>query len=334
MPYAATQDLDAIYAAVDGHWNDWRINLGVRREDVRQETITRRPFDTTGGALVGLIDESDTLPAGTLTWAYSDKAQLRLAYGESVSRPDLREQSPADFIEPQLDIRVQGNPDLQQAEIEHFDLRWEYYFSPAESLSVAYFQKDFTNPIELVGVPASGDLLQIRNAQTAENRGIEFDYFRYFDFAYEWEWLPDNVAWENFFLGANYAWIDSEVDLGASQGIQTNATRPLQGQSEFVANLQLGYVDPDKGLEATLLYNVFGERISQVGVDGLPDTYEQPFHQLDFTLSTNLPWEHWRLKLRLRSLLDDEAEFRVGDDEVSRRFRKGHEAAVTLEWRY
>jgi hypothetical protein len=334
--YTADQSLDAYYLMLDGAWGPWRLNAGARQEDNFQRVVTRQPFSANPVEIVGLIEESDLLPAATLTWAYSDNAQVRLAYSETLSRPDIREQSPADFIDPLLDIRVIGNPDLVQATIENVDLRWEYYFSATESFSIALFQKEFLNPIELVASPASGALLNIRNADSATNTGIEIDYYRSLASVGRAGWLPDflkRVPWQDVFISANYARIDSTIDLGEDPGLVTNVSRPLQGQSPYVANLSLSYLPEDGDVEATLLYNVSGERISRVGIRGIPDTLEQPFHQLDFTLSAALPWDGWKAKLRLRNILDDTSEFLVGD-QVARRFDKGREVAVSLEWRY
>ena len=201
---------------------------------------------------------------------------------------------------------------------------------------MALFQKDFLNPIELVAVPASGDLLGIRNAETATNRGIEFDLYRGLGFVAGWDWLPwsaEKLPWNDLYLGVNYARIESEIDLGDDPGQLTNAVRPLQGQSPYVANLALSYLPEDGHTEATLLYNVSGARISRVGIRGIPDTLEQPFDQLDFTYSRSLPWEGWKMKLRLRNLLDPKAEFKVGD-QVSRSFNKGRELALSVEWKF
>ena len=233
-------------------------------------------------------------------------------------------------------MRVEGNPDLKQAEIENIDLRWEYYFNSVESFSVALFSKDFTNPIELVSVPASGNLLQIRNADSATNVGIEFDVYKSlaelgsFDF---WPGFMRELPWSELYVGANYAFIDSEIDLGDNQGIQTNAKRPLQGQSKYVANVSLSWQPADGLTEATLLYNVFGERISRVGVSGLPDVVEEPFNQLDFTMSRTLPWENWKMKLRLRNLLDPEVRFSQGG-QPTRTYYKGREVALSVEWKF
>lgn len=335
--YTASQTLDAYYLVSDLVWRDWRINLGVREERNDQEVVTQPLFGSVGvPPVVGSIQATDRLPSGSITWAYSEKAQLRLGYSETVSRPDFREQSEAPFIDPQLDIRVQGNADLKAADIESRDLRWEYYFTPTESFSIAYFEKTFQNPIELVRVPASGELLGIRNADSATNRGIELDLYKSLGDVSGLGWLPSwlqDLPWQDLYIGGNYAYIDSEIDLGANQGTQTSAQRPLQGQSPYVGNLSLSYLHPEGDIEATLLYNVFGARISQVGDSGVPDIYEEPFKQLDFTLSSKLPWEGWKAKLRLRNILDPEARYSVGS-ETSRSFRKGREVNLSVEWRY
>jgi hypothetical protein len=333
--YTAEQQLDARYLMLDAGWGELRMNLGVRREEMLQTVTTVLPFNPNAIPVIGLLDNVDDLPSGSLTWSYSDKAQVRLGYSTTLSRPDIREQSPANFVDPLLDVRVQGNPDLVQAEIENIDLRWEYYFSTLESFSVALFSKEFTNPIELISTPASGELLAIDNADSATNVGIEFDIYKSLDGVGRLGVLPDflkRLPWQDVYFGANYARIDSEIDLG-DPGIQTNTLRPLQGQSKYVANASLSYLHPEGRTEAQLSWNVFGERISRVGVNGLPDVYEQPFNQVDFTLSQKLPWDGFAVKLRLRNLLDPEVRFEQGGS-PTRAYRKGREAALSVEWKF
>lgn len=335
--YTASQTLDGYYAAADLQFDDWRLDLGSRREQNDQQVVTQNPFLPNAQPIIGRIAQTDNLPFAALTWSYSENAQLRFGYSETVSRPDFRELSRAPFTDPLLDITVIGNPDLKQADITSYDLRWEYYFSPTESVSLALFRKEFEKPIELVRTPASGDLLELRNANRAQNQGIEIDWYRSFAPLATASWMPERwrkaLPWEDVFLGFNYAWIDSTIDLGANAGIQTSSQRPLQGQSPYVGNMSLSYLPDGGDIEATLLYNVFGERISKVGESGVPDEYEQPFHQLDFTLSKQLRWDGWKAKLRLRNLLDPDVEFTQGS-EVSRRYSKGREVAISLEWKF
>ena len=322
--YTAEQDLDALFIAADLNWKSrYRFTLGLRHEGNDQQVGTFALGSTSAAPTIALIATNDLLPSAAFTWLYSDAAQWRLSYAETVSRPDFRELSPAPYTDPLLDLETIGNPDLKPTAIRHLDLRWEYYFSYSESFSAALFAKDFSDPIEKIQVPGTGSLLSLANADSASNRGIELDYFRGMEFL--------GARWTNFYTAANYAWIDSEIDLGGVNDIQTNDARPMQGQSPHVANLQFGYRTPDNALEATLLYNVFGKRISQVGVFGAPDIYEQDFHSLDLNLRKQFDPE-WTLKLRLRNLLDPKVEFTQGD-EITREFRRGRELGLTLEWR-
>lgn len=322
--YDAGQDLDALFLAADLNWKSaYRFTLGLRHEVNDQQVSTFALGSSTTAPIVSRIATSDLLPSAAFTWLYSGAAQWRFSYAQTVSRPDFRELSPAPYTDPLLDLETIGNPELQPTSIQHLDLRWEYYFSYSESFSAALFLKQFDDPIEKIQVPGTGSLLSLANADAASNRGIELDYFRGLKF------LGDR--WSDFYTAANFAWIDSEIELGGINAIQTNDQRAMQGQSPYVANLQLGYRRPDNALEATLLYNVFGKRISQVGVFGAPDIYEQDFHSLDFSLRKQFDPE-WTLKLRLRNLLDPNVEFTQGE-EVTRQFRRGRELGLTLEWR-
>lgn len=335
--YTADQSLDAMYLNADLRIGDWRLNLGAREEQNDQRVITRNPFLPGAPALTAAVERNDLLPSAALTWMYSENAQFRLGYNETVSRPEFRELSTAPYTDPLLDITVFGNPNLEQADIQSLDLRWEYYFSDMESLSIGVFRKEFDNPIELVRVAGSADLLTLNNADAGEVQGVEFDLTRSLGYFEEAGWMPEAMRgtfWQDLYVSANYAWLDSEVDLGGASGIQTNTKRPLQGQSKYVANMALSWFDPEGYGEATLLYNVAGERISKAGQSGLPDEYEEPFHQLDFTYGRALQsWEGWKWKVRLRNLLDPKVEYTQGD-QVSREYRKGREIAFTLEWKY
>ncbi|MFN7293978.1 MAG: TonB-dependent receptor domain-containing protein, partial [Lysobacteraceae bacterium] len=275
-------------------------------------------------------DESDVLPSFGATWMIDDAQQLRFGWSRTLSRPDFRELSPAPFLDPILDILTFGNPGLETATITNLDLRWEYYFSADESLSIAAFRKSFDKPIEKQLLPATGSLLQtLANAESATNQGLEIDAFHRLGFANGW--AGDRVDLSDWFVAANYSWIDSEIQLNpASAGINTNLNRPLEGQSPYVVNLQVGYNDPDGVHDVALSYNRSGARIVQVGIDTQPDVYERPADSLDLTWKWQFDPE-WSARVRLRNLLDPSAEFRQGDIAI-REYRRGREIALTVEW--
>jgi outer membrane cobalamin receptor len=324
--YIATQSLKAYYTELDSTFlNAVRLAGGVRIEENQQTVTTFNLFDPTNQPIVSTLDSRDALPGVTLTFLISDAQQLRLGWSKTLSRPDFRELSPAPFTDPETDRETVGNPDLQQAEFHNYDARWEYYFSPKENLSVGFFWKDLTNPIEKILLPGPAGLLQLQNAGSANIFGVELDFRK------ELEFLHPRLA--GFYLGGNYTWSQSEITL-LPQNLQTltRPKRPLQGHSKHIVNVQLGYDNQDLGLKATLLYNTFSQRISQVGSLGAPDVYENPFHQLDFVVEQKLT-DHFSIQLRTQNLIDGKVRFTQGG-EKARAFRRGRDFAVSFNLRF
>lgn len=334
--YTAELDLKGAYFNFDWLWEDrLRLTLGARDERLDQ---TVRTFNLTEPSVVdseSVLRTKDVLPSAGFTWFIDGDSQLRAVYAETVSRPDFRELSTSPFIDPDTDTVTIGNPDLVPASLRNYDLRYEYYFSPTETASVALFGKELTNPIERIQSPATGDVVTFSNVPSATLYGIEFDLGTSLGFVGDWDFIErlpfGQVPWQDITLSANYAWIESKVSLTReTAGILTTLDRPLQGQSPYVANLQLGWYPADGERELSLLYNISGRRIAEVGVFGIPDVYEEPAGQLDLVYATSLG-AGFKLKFRARNLLDPKVEFTVGD-EIRRAFRRGRDVGVTIEW--
>ena len=137
-------------------------------------------------------------------------------------------------------------------------------------------------------------------------------------------------VWEKFYINTNYAWIDSEITLSEKNSdIQTSNQRPLQGQSPYVWNFQLGYDDEDRDINAALLFNIFGERIVDVGVNGAPDILEQPRPSLDFVYSHG--FDQWKLKAKIKNILDPDVELTQGG-ETTRITQVGREFSIALQY--
>lgn len=338
--YTAFQQIRSKYFSLDLNlFEEWRLTAGLRTE-TNEQTVTTFSLANPDQMVVGGIDQTDRLPSAALTWSYNDSAQLRLGYAETVNRPDLRELSPSPFQDPILDLITVGNPELKTANIKNYDTRWEYYFTPTDSFSVAGFYKEFTNPIEKTFAPGgSAQIITLQNALGAEVYGVEFDLHRSLGFAEGLPWLGDlsfwpvgDINWQNYYVAANYTRLESSVRIDTTLTTQTNPDRPLQGASPWVGNLQVGYTNPGSGHEWTLLYNEFGERIAQAGVQTQPDVFEQPFPQLDFVYRYSFG-DHWRFSLKLQNLLDPDVEFLQGD-RVKRIFSKGRKISIGLQWSY
>lgn len=223
---------------------------------------------------------------------------------------------------------LQGNPELKRATIDNFDTRWEWYFSTDEFLSIGGFYKIFSDPIEQVMLATGTELSATwNNAKSATNLGVELEARR------RLEMIHDDL--ENLYFSLNLAWIESNVDLGEEKAASTSKERPLQGQSPFVINTQIGFddsADNGSGITAALLYNVFGSRLDSAGRFGAPDIYQEPFHQLDFVFGQRLGYG-FKLKFKAKNILDLEQKYKQGN-RTHVRYRRGRSFSVGLSWRY
>lgn len=321
--YAASRELESVYVQAEFNFSD-RIQLlaGLRQEDYEQSVRTFdlfRPKDTIEGSLA----TNDLLPGITATYINGNH-QFRLAYSETTSRPDFRELSPATFTNPLTGYEVVGNPKLRVAAIKNYDMRWEWYLSRSDSLSIGFFMKDFDAPIESVVQPGANSARSYVNAKSATNQGIELEARKQLDF------LGDTLA--DFYVSGNVSYIQSEVTIGTgAHSIVTNSSRPLQGQSDWLFNGQIGY-DSFDGLTATLLYHYSGERIYEVGILGAPDLIEAPHGELDFVLSKEFG-DNWKLNVKAQNLFDERKEITQGGY-VTTGYYEGRAASLKVEYRF
>jgi hypothetical protein len=87
----------------------------------------------------------------------------------------------------------------------------------------------------------------------------------------------------NFTFVFNAAYIYSKLYLPNLTSL--SHTTQLQGQSPYIVNAGLFYQNDSIGLQASLLYNVFGPRIYAIGNKNYPNIGEMPKHSLDLTIS-------------------------------------------------
>lgn len=70
----------------------------------------------------------------------------------------------------------------------------------------------------------------------------------------------------------------------ARDGESISRTRDLQGQSPFLINSNIEFLNEDTGFQYGLFYNVQGRTLEVVGTGIVPDVYAVPFHSLNFNL--------------------------------------------------
>lgn len=319
--YEADMDLNSLYTSLDTTWDSkYQLIVGVRYEDFEQTTDT---FLLQGAqeATQSNIDEKSTLPSLSFNWFYKDDEQLRFAISRTVARPDFKEASNAVFYDDEDGARIRGNPDLKISDVTNFDIRWEKYWSDLETLSVALFYKDMTDPIERVVQNASGtagNTRTFKNVDSADVTGIEVD--GRVDFP-----LNDGET-QSIFVSGNASILDTEVSLIGGE------KRNLQGAPDYTVNLILGYDDIENGHEVTLLFNQNGDTITDVGVNGLPNVIEEP--RLVVDVNYKYHWsEELIFKVKAKNILDKEVERTQGGN-IYRQYKKGMELSAGFDWNF
>lgn len=320
--YAAEDVLGAGYGMVElGLSNRVRLIGGARFES---STLHLDAQPTTGRLVVKDTTYNDILPSLSLNMQLKENMNLRLSGSQTLARPEYREVANILYREVIDTENVIGNPDLGRTLIRNADLRWEWYPSPGEALSIALFAKDFKDPIERVFRSTSGTLLAtFVNADGASNYGVELEMRKRLGTL--------TSALEPWTVFANATLMESEIQIAEGAVSRTNANRAMVGQAPYVVNAGLTYATGSNATSATLLYNVVGRRIVTAAEVPLPDVYELPRNVLDLSLRAALT-SAISAKLDLKNLLDEPFEHRQGS--VTREsYRLGRVVALGLSWR-
>ncbi|MEZ4367708.1 MAG: TonB-dependent receptor [Kofleriaceae bacterium] len=318
--YRAELVVGSVYASAELEATErLRAIVGVRGELATQGIRNGTEFAVSGMTVdLGRTDR-DVLPAVNLVYALTPAMNLRAAASTTLVRPRFRELAPFLYFDVARRRSVSGNPELEPTSIASGDLRWEWFLGEAEVLAASAFAKRFGNPIEQVLV--NGNDASFRNADHGMLVGGE---------------LEARVglgrltpALRTLRVGANLALMHSQVELGEGAALLTTRDRPMYGQSPYAVNVGVEWRRAS-GLDLGVFYNVVGARISDVGIQGVPDAYEQPQHRVDLALARPLG-DELRLKASATNVLDQDVRVTQADVVVASR-EPGVAVSIGLEW--
>jgi len=325
--YTGNQELNAYYAMIEGQLtSSLRVITGARYEVVDMEI--------TNGEVTGTLDNKDWLPALHFVYDLGGSTNFRLSYGRTLARPHFREKAPYSSFDFIADGIYSGNPDLERTLIENLDFRWEWFTGPGEILAASLFYKEFEKPIEKAySVRADFGESSFINVDEALVYGIELEARRR---------LSPADSLSQWSVSANTSLIESEVDIPPEElelllrlDPDASPTRELQGQSPFIVNVGVNYDHFDRGLAASLFYNIFGERLHEVGFNGVPNAFEQPRNMLDFTISQAFK-KSFRVKFVAKNLLDEDVEITQsfkGTDFTQAIYKTGTSFSIGLSYK-
>ena len=327
--YDADLQVFGAYAKVDAEIIPLvRTAVGIRFEDATQSVtpLSLIAAETAPDAPPELENQY-LLPAATLTWNFAEDQQLRLGASKSIGRPQFRELAPQQYFDPESGRIFIGNPYLTDTEILNLDARYEMYFDRGQALTAGVFFKQLDRPVEAVVVQQSASVFQTYlNAPEAILYGAEVDFKRVFDSPIKGAFFDT----KEFLLQANYTYTTSEVKAGAGDVVfplqAAGQPRPatdfivdgtrLQGQSEHIANLQIGWEDEAARSQLTLLANYASERVTARAPAGQPDFLQDPGINLDLVYKKgfDIRGKAFTLDIKAKNLLqEDFDEYQSGN---------------------
>ncbi|MBI5474806.1 MAG: carboxypeptidase-like regulatory domain-containing protein [Ignavibacteriae bacterium] len=286
--YDAEQKLLTAYGMIDAPFaiagQNFRFVGGARVENSLQTLHSILSISDPSPATTE-FKKVDVLPSMNLAYLITADMNIRLAYSQTLNRPEFRELAPIPFYDYDRLETVYGNANLQRALVRNYDVRFEFFPGAGEVLAASYFHKDLSHPIEEVFFTTPSATRSYMNSDNAVNRGIELEFRKSLNF------LGDYFA--NFLITGNYTRIQSEVKFLEADplvpGLLHERTRPLQGQSPYMMNLGVLFTEPTTRTSISIFYNKYGQRIDAVGAGvSEPDIYEEPRDLVDITVSQPL----------------------------------------------
>ncbi|MBK8827338.1 MAG: TonB-dependent receptor [Saprospiraceae bacterium] len=322
--YTAQNILNAAYASFYIPFNDkFNATIGIRGE-YNQQLLQSR--ERGGGKKVDVNNAIfSPMPSLNATYKLNEKNLFRFGYGTTVNRPEFRELAPFTYYDFIFDVSRRGNQNIKVATIHNFDLRYDFYPSKGELITIGAFYKKFYNPIEAaVFYNGSTVAFTVANSESATSSGLELE-------------IRKSVV-QNLMVVFNASVISSNVVVSGLN----DYSRYLQGQSPYLVNAGLFYSVPETGIQANVLYNIVGKRIYVIGDNVLSsNVFEMSRNVIDANISKTFGKVEVKagaqdiLNQPFKLIQDTNRDNKITDtDGVFQEFRRGSNFYVSVNYKF
>ncbi|ALM08770.1 TonB-dependent receptor [Sediminicola sp. YIK13] len=352
--YTGKLDVYAGYVSAEFNLNDkWLLIPGVRIESFNQriayDVINLRP-DLNPGS--NEVNESIYLPNLNIKYTVNEDQNIRLSGSQTVSFPEFKEMAP--FVYEGVTQRIGGNPDVlgrqniatinynnvedvSYSNILNLDLKYEWFFSRNEILSIGGFAKQIQDPINLVVAnDATGTQRYFRTGKKADVFGAELELRKNI--------LLNDEQQPELTFGLNVSYIHTKQDLYSeiSGSYSTTFNRDsdeLQGSSPLIANADLNW-SPTFGNYSpviNLVGNYFSDRIFALGSGQLGNIIEKGIPTLDLVWK-NTFGDHLEVNLNAKNILDPtfeiNREITNGQNIILQDFKRGVDLGLSIKYSF
>jgi len=170
--YLGTLDSKAAFFAFNVGLDKWNFDAGIRYQS-DEINVTYDIGNLSPRTGESDQDYSNFYPSLNIKYTLNELHALRLAVSRTITLPEFKEIAPFSYVSPTGQIS-RGNPDLIASKDINLDLKWEYFPSAGQLVSVAAFYKDISDPINRVRETGSAGIFSYFNSgEKAEIFGLE-----------------------------------------------------------------------------------------------------------------------------------------------------------------
>ncbi len=259
--------------------DDFVLNVGTKFDMVTMDFVA----SLKGGVkTAGSIEQNFLLPSVNLKYDLTDEHSLRLSASKSYTLPQAKELAPYRYVGATFDS--QGNGDLKPSGNYNFDLKWEFYPSLSEMVSVAGFYKHIENPISRIeNLSNAGGYLTYDNiSEIATAAGVELEVRKN---------IIDIMGVEGNSKRLSVGFNGSYIYTNAKVNVATDSSgSQLEGAAPWIANFDISYIvrSGKRSFTNSLVYNYVSEQIYTIGTAGYRDIMEGSVSTLDFISQAKL----------------------------------------------
>ena len=322
--YKGKLDIYAGYLNTEINFGEkWLVVPGLRVESFNQYI----EYDVINLGVKGNDNVSASevlyLPSISIKHSLNEDQNLRFSASQTISLPEFKEVAP--FVYESVSQRIGGNPDLlghqsgasytnvkdvSYSKILNIDLKYEWFVTKSELISVGGFYKQIEDPInQVVAFDATGTQRFFRTGNKAQIYGVEAEIRKNIITN------EDDEAELSFGLNATY--MHTEQDLysdivGSNFNVSfTKDKEELQGASPFIVNADINY--SPKSFDnyqpiATLAFSYFSDRIDALGSGQLGNVIEKGIPTLDFILKNKLG-DKFEINLAAKNLINPNIKY-------------------------
>ena len=259
---------------------------------------------------------SRVFPSFNIKYTLNEKHSFRFANSYTTTLPEFKEIAPFEYVSPVGQV-TRGNPNIDASLNRNFDLKWEFFPSNDQLLSVTGFYKHIKDPINKVQDRGSAGVFSYFNAgNKAEVYGLEV------------EGRVNLISGDerpNLKLNVNASRMWHKQDLKEVYNEEGNFVRTfrykgltetgLEGASDWIVNGALNFnTNTENPFEATISGNYASEKIYALGSPEFQTSgdinyndaiTEKGFVSLDLILSKAIN-EHFKIGISGKNILNPE----------------------------